>query len=160
MMLGWGPRQEPEKRDPVSLEAVPAAVKRSIETHAPGMTMAHAWKVTENGEMFYLVNGHAKDGDKVEFQTVESGRVVDIRHDFPPDRVPADVVDQVKALVPNAQIVMADRHMAVRWRVTVKDGERTRAVILRADGKHAVLDEESKPPKSHDAKSTNPPTGR
>ena len=141
LMLGGAPSpDQPDNRQTVALDALPAAVKKSIETHAPEATLNHAWKLTENDTTFYLVRGKAKDGDKVEFKTVESGRLVEVLHDMPVDRLPADIVDQVKKLVPGGTITMGDRHMAIRWKITVKDGDKTKEVVLRADGKHAVMD--------------------
>ena len=152
VMLGWG-RPAPQfggdqdKGQSIGLDAVPAAVKAAVEAHAPGTMLSHAWKQTENGATFYLVRGKAKDADKIEFRAVESGRLVEVMHDMPPGSLPADVVAQVQTIVPGGQIMVGERHMAIRWRLEVKDGARMREVVLRADGKHAVMDLPAKPGK-------------
>ena len=60
-----------------------------------------------------------------------------------PDKVPADVTDQIKKLLPSATITGGERHMGIRWRIEVKDGDKVKEVILRADGKHVIRDAEA-----------------
>jgi hypothetical protein len=147
MMLGFGtPGPDPEKGQVVALDAVPAAVKKSVEFHAPGATISHAWKVMENDTTVYILKGRAKDADRVEFKALESGRLVEVMHDMAVDKLPADVVEQVKALVPKGTILVGERHSAIRWRIEVKDGDKIKEVVLRADGKHAIFDKPVTPP--------------
>jgi hypothetical protein len=149
MMLGFGsPRvDDPPAKDAVALSAIPAAVTHSIDAHVSSgtPTPTHAWKITENDTNFYLVRCKMPDGHKAEFKVVEDGRLTEVVHTLSPDKLPVEIADQVRKLIPKGEITNIEQQNAIRWLIDVKDGDKTREVFLRADGKHSVRDVEAKP---------------
>jgi len=137
--LAFGASADEEK---VPLDKVPAAVMKAVNDKFPKAELKEAAKETEDGKTLYEVS-LKHDGHNYDVTLKEDGTFQEVEKEIKEADLPKPVAAAVKAKYAKASIEKAEeitKGDTKNFEVLLKDGDKSRELVLDPDGK--ILEDE------------------
>lgn len=140
------------KKEELSIEAIPAGVLNAVQAIAPDMTINEAEKEYKHGNVYIDVEGVLKDGSEIEFDLLKKGdswQVVEIQRDITWEQLPKNVARALQADSPQflpKRIIESIQHgediTVFEFYSVGNDGKEMRKEVKLQNGKAEVLEQE------------------